>query len=145
MPQTQDATLRIDDLIKLGSSLTVNELAQIKDFGPVITEAIVQWFQDKTNTEFLKKLAAKGVSILAVPNEVSKQFQGLTFVFTGELKTMTRDQAKEAVINRGGEVSENVSKKTSFVVVGENPGSKYQKAQKLGVQIISETEFLKML
>jgi len=85
------------------------------------------------------------VSILAVPNEVSKQFQGLTFVFTGELKTMTRDQAKEAVINRGGEVSENVSKKTSFVVVGENPGSKYQKAQKLGVQIISETEFLKML
>jgi len=62
-------------------------------------------------------------------------------VFTGELKTMTRDQAKEAVINRGGEVSENVSKKTSFVVVGENPGSKYQKAQKLGVQIISETEF----
>ncbi|MDQ5882853.1 MAG: ligase [Patescibacteria group bacterium] len=145
MPQTQDATLRIDYLIKLGSSLTVNELAQIKDFGPVITEAIVQWFQDKTNTEFLKKLAAKGVSILAVPNEVSKQFQGLTFVFTGELKTMTRDQAKEAVINRGGEVSENVSKKTSFVVVGENPGSKYQKAQKLGVQIISETEFLKML
>jgi len=54
MPQAQDATLRIDDLIKLGSSLTVNELAQIKDFGPVITEAIVQWFQDKTNTEFLK-------------------------------------------------------------------------------------------
>ncbi|MBP8718407.1 MAG: NAD-dependent DNA ligase LigA, partial [Candidatus Atribacteria bacterium] len=142
IPQAQDATLRLEDLIKLGSSLTVNELAQIEDFGPVITEAIVQWFQDKTNIEFLKKLATKGVIILAVPSETSKQFQGLTFVFTGELKTLTREQAKEAVINRGGEVSENVSKKTSFVVVGENPGSKYEKAQKLGVQIISEAEFL---
>lgn len=145
IPQAQDATLRLEDLIKLGSSLTVNELAQIEDFGPVITEAIAQWFQDKANIEFLKKLAKKGVIILAVPSETSKQFQGLTFVFTGELKTLTREQAKEAVINRGGEVSENVSKKTSFVVVGENPGSKYEKAQKLGVQIISEAEFLKML
>ena len=75
----------------------------------------------------------------------SQKLAGKTFVLTGVLKSLTRDEAKERIRSLGGDTSESVSRKTNFVVVGENPGSKREQAKKLGIKILSEQEFLKML
>jgi DNA ligase (NAD+) len=94
----------------------------------------------------LKKLEKNGVLLkpLEKPKEGGR-FEGKSFVFTGELSSLTRDEAKNKVRSSGGEVSESVSAKTSFVVAGENPGSKYDKAKKLGVTVLDEKDFLKMV
>jgi DNA ligase (NAD+) len=137
--------LQIKDLIKLSSSLRLEELMQISSFGPKISETVVDWFQDKNNLNFLKKLAIKGIKILPVFLETKGKFKNLTFVFTGLLKSMSREEAKAKAISLGGTVNESVSSKTDYVVAGGNPGSKYNRAKKLGVKIISEGEFLKVL
>jgi len=137
--------LQIKDLIKLSSSLRFEELMQISSFGPKISQAIFNWFQDKNNLNFLKKLAIKGIKILFVFLESKGKLKDLTFVFTGILKSMSREKAKAKTISLGGIVNESVSSKTDYVVVGDDPGSKYNRAKKLGVKIISEKEFLKML
>ena len=137
--------LQIKDLIKLSSSLRLEELMQISSFGPKISQAIFGWFQDKNNLNFLKKLAIKGIKILPVFLETKGKLKNLTFVFTGILKSMSREKAKAKIISLSGTVNESVSSKTDYVVAGENPGSKYDQAKKLGVNIISEGEFLKML
>jgi len=137
--------LDIKDLITLSHALTFDELMQILSFGPKISQAIIDWFQDKNNLNFLKKLASKGIKLLPVPLETKGKFKNLTFVFTGFLKSMSREKAKAKVISAGGTVNESVSSKTNYVVTGKNPGSKYNQAKKLGVKTISEAEFLKML
>jgi len=137
-------TPQIEDLIKFISSLRKEEILTIPSFGPKIAEAIVDWFNDKNNIEFLKKLSKKGIEIIK-STQKSNKLQGLTFVFTGALKSLSREEAKQKVIELGGEVSESVSSKTDYLVKGEEPGSKYEKALKLGVKIISEKEFLKMI
>ena len=137
--------LQIKDLIKLSSSLRLEELMQIPSFGPKISQAIFDWFQDKNNLNFLKKLAIKGIKILPIFLETKGKFKNLTFVFTGILKSMSREGVKAKVISAGGIVNESVSSKTDYVVAGENPGSKYDKAKIIGVKIITEKEFLKML
>ena len=137
--------LQIKDLIKLSSFIKLEELRQIPSFGPKISEAIVDWFQDKNNLNFLKKLASKGIKILPVFLETKGKLKNLTFVFTGVLKSMSREKAKAKIISLGGIVNESVSSKTDYVVAGENPGSKYDRAKKLGVKIITEKEFLKMI
>jgi DNA ligase (NAD+) len=75
----------------------------------------------------------------------AKKLTGLSFVVTGSLEKMSRDEAKQAIRDHGGDVSESVSKKTSYVVVGENPGSKLEKAEELGIKILNENEFLKII
>jgi len=137
--------LQIKDLIKLSSFIKLEELRQIPSFGPKISEAIVDWFQDKNNLNFLKKLAIKGIKILPVFLETKGKLKNLTFIFTGILKSMSREKAKAKIISLSGTVNESVSSKTNYVVAGENPGSKYNRAKKLGVKIINEREFLKML
>ncbi|MDD5569366.1 MAG: NAD-dependent DNA ligase LigA [Candidatus Pacebacteria bacterium] len=123
---------------------TLEDLQQIRDVGPVAAKSIYEWFRDARNVKFLEKLEANGVSYVKEPKKGTK-LSNKKFVLTGSLKSMEREDAKQRIIGLGGEVSESVSKNTDYVVAGENPGSKYEKAKKLGVKIIGEQEFLKML
>ena len=123
---------------------SLEELKEIPDIGDIVAESIYSWFHDKKNLEFIQKLLDAGVKILP-PKKIKTKLKGKTFVFTGALKSMTRDEASEKVRLLGGHVSSSVSRNTDYVVVGENPGSKYERAKKLGIKILSEEEFLKMI
>jgi len=118
------------------------DLEKIQDIGPVVAESIYNWFDDKNNKEFLERLL-KAVNIKNQKSKVkSQKLKDLIFVFTGELNSLAREDAKKKVRELGGNISESVSKKTNYVVAGGNPGSKYDKAKKIGVKIINEKEFL---
>jgi DNA ligase (NAD+) len=132
------------DVLAWGLKLAPADLELLPDIGPVVSKSIVEYFKERRNEKFLRKLAKVGVEIISEAHE-SKKFAGKTFVFTGALTSLTREEAKELVLKNGGEVSETVSKKTSYVVAGSEPGSKLQKAKKLGVTVIGEAEFLKLL
>jgi len=120
------------------------EINNLNNIGPVVSESIYEYFQDKSNLYFIDKLIKNGVSVF-YEKKVNFKLSGKTFVVTGTLKTMDRNEIKKKIIENGGGISSSVSLKTSFVLVGDNPGSKYKDAQKIGVKIISESEFLKML
>jgi DNA ligase (NAD+) len=138
--------ISIQKLIKIASGLTSEDFKQIPMIGPIIGQAIADWFQDKKNIAFLKKLEKKGIRVLPIKiTESEGKFANLSFVITGVLDSMSREQVKNEIINQGGKVLETVSAKTDFVILGKNPGSKYEKAKKLGVKIIDEKEFLKMI
>lgn len=122
---------------------SLEELQAIDGIGDVASESIYKWFRNKKNLEFLKKLKDNGVEI--VYEAVKNKLEGKTFVLTGSLNTITRDEAEEMIRSNGGSASGSVSKSTDFVVVGDNPGSKAEKAKDLGVKIISEEDFLKMV
>ena len=126
---------------------TFEELIQIPEIGPNTAQSIVDFFADEHNRRFLEKLFSVGVEVEEIreEEEAEKPLSGKTFVFTGALSSMTRDEASELVESLGGRVSSSVSRKTDYVVVGENPGSKYDKAKKLGVTTITEEEFLKLV
>ena len=126
---------------------TVDELTEINEIGPTTAQSIVDFFRDEHNKKFLDKLFKFGVEIIEPeiePEDDKKPLDGLTFVFTGELKSLTRTQAQELVKKLGGKATNSVSKKTDYVVVGENPGSKYRKALELGVKIIDEGKFIEL-
>lgn len=120
------------------------DLERIKDVGPKMAESIYDWFRKKENEDFMKRLDDVGVRITP-PEKQQNILEGKTFVFTGTLTGFERNEAKERVRKLGGEVSESVSKKTDFVVAGENPGTKKSKAEKLRVRILSENEFVDVL
>lgn len=119
-------------------------LETISDVGQVVAKSIVEWFNDKVNLKLLEKLSAAGVLIAKVKT-AAKILAGQTFVLTGELESFTRDEAKDKIRNLGGNVAGSVSKQTDYVVAGKEPGSKYDKAQKLGIKIINEKEFLALI
>ena len=120
------------------------ELEGIHDVGPKVAESILDYFQDKDNINYVKELFRLGIKVKKV--KLKKQtLKDKIFVLTGSLKSLTRDEAKKKLRDLGAKVPSSVSKQTDFVVAGENSGSKYEKAQKLGVQIIKEDTFLKML
>jgi DNA ligase (NAD+) len=126
---------------------SIEGLKKIQDVGPKVAESIYKWFRDKRNLEFLEKLKKAGINII-ISQKAKVRSQKLNkkiFVLTGELESMTRDEAKEKIRELGGDVSSSVSKNTDFVVAGSEPGSKFDKAQKLGVRILSEKEFLKTI
>jgi DNA ligase (NAD+) len=124
---------------------SLEELQKIMDVGPVVAKSIYNYFQDKRNLQFLEKLKKVGVEIIVEKKRKYQPLKGKTFVLTGGLETMTREEAKEKIRLLGGEISESVSSKTDCVIVGKEPGSKYEKAKKLGVKTVSEKEFLKLL
>ncbi len=130
------------------SQARVDDLQQIEGIGPNIAEGIVDWFSRPFNQQVLKKLKAAGVwptgGRSQAENRKSGSFAGLTFVVTGTLPTFSREQAKEFIESHGGKVTDSVSKKTSYLVLGEAPGSKLEKAKSLGVKIISEEELRKL-
>ena len=140
-----DLSRAFGDLSAL-SNTNADELQQIEGLGPNIAESIVDWFSQPTNQNLLKKLMAAGVWPVAKKNEKKKEgaLTGFTFVVTGTLPTLSRDGVKEFFEQNGGKVTDSVSKKTSYLVLGENPGSKAEKAQTLGVKIINEVELRKL-
>ena len=130
------------------SKATADDLEQIEGVGPNIAESIVDWFGSPVNQNVLKKLRSVGMwpesGTIQVESQRSDVFTGLTFVVTGTLPTFSRDDAKAFIESHGGKVTSSVSKKTSYLVLGENPGSKFDKAKSLGVEIIDEDELKKL-
>ncbi len=126
--------------------MTAEKLQEIPDIGPAVAQSIVDYFKDKRHETLIKKFEKAGIEIesrkLAAK---SQKLVGSVFVLTGTLEKMSRDEAKAKIRALGGEVSESVSKTTDFVVLGLEPGAKYERAKKLGVKIISEREFSAML
>jgi len=122
---------------------------QIKGIGEKAAQSLFRYFQDEKNWQQLQDLLSLGVELAAPSDSPSampaKKLAGKSFVLTGALKHLTRDQAKDKIRLLGGKVLSQVSKNTDFVVVGEKPGSKYKKAKELGIKTISEEEFLKLL
>ena len=125
------------------------ELDKIPDIGPKISKAIYEWFRSEKNQKLIDELFAAGVKIEKKPAPYRTKgsgagLQGLVFVLTGSLETMTREAAKEKIRLLGGEISESVSEKTDYIITGREPGSKLKKARKLGIKTLDEEEFLKM-
>ncbi|MDP3962575.1 MAG: NAD-dependent DNA ligase LigA [bacterium] len=118
------------------------EVEAIHGVGPIVAQAVVDWFKNKDNKMFVKNLL-KHLEIEKV--KAASKLSGKSFVFTGSLPTLEREDAQEMVRKNGGDVSSSVSKNTTYVVAGESAGSKLDKARELGVKIISEEEFLRML
>ena len=128
---------------------SLEEIDIIRDIGPVVTKSIFDWFQDRENLKFIEKLLKSGVKIksphFAKASRGKQKLAGKSFVFTGGLETLTRDEAKEKARELGADISESVSKQTSFVIAGADPGSKYDKAKRLNIKILNEKEFLKLI
>jgi len=122
---------------------TLLELQAVDGVGDVVAESIYNWFKDKKNKNLLIKLL-KEITVKEGKGTKEK-LSGKTFVLTGTLSSMSRDQAKEKIRSLGGNISSSVSKKTDYVLVGSDPGSKYEKAQELGVKILNEQAFKKLL
>lgn len=123
---------------------TFDELIAVKDVGDIIAKSIVSYFQNEENCRVIDELRLVGVnmSFLGKQVEVSDEFSNKTFVLTGSLESITREAAKEKIELLGGKTSSTVSSKTDVVVVGSKPGSKYEKAQELGITIWTESEFI---
>jgi len=121
------------------------ELAQIDQIGPVMAESIYEYFRNQKNHQVIDKLLQAGVKPQKPEKLQAGKLAGKTIVVTGTLKNFTRQQIEQAIRQAGAKSSSSVSKKTDFVLAGENPGSKLDKAQKLAVKVISEKQFLKMI
>jgi len=128
------------------AAATEEELEEVPEVGPKVAASIVEFFSEPANRQLIKKLNKAGVHPTAEKRVVkSQKLAGKSFVFTGGLANRSREEAGELVVEHGGKVSGSVSKKTDYVVVGTDPGSKYDKAKELGVSILTETEFEKLL
>ena len=124
---------------------TASELCAIEDFGEITAESVVNYFANETNRDLCRRLIAAGVRTEAVTPPATDDLAGLTFVLTGTLPTLSRDEASAMIKAKGGKVSGSVSAKTSYVVAGEAAGSKLTKANALGVPVIDEDGLRKML
>ena len=124
---------------------TVEELTCVSDVGAVTAENIASWFAQPQAKEMVEKLRTAGVNFESQRTVTDTRFAGMTFVLTGALTMFTRDEATEKIELFGGKASGSVSKKTTYVVVGENAGSKERKARELGIPILSEQDFLNMI
>lgn len=124
----------------------LQDLENIQDVGPIVAKSIYSWFKEKRNIKYLEKFKDVGVRIIYSKLKIKNlKFTNKVFVLTGGLETMTRDEAKQRIRELGGDISESVSKQTDYVIVGSEPGSKYDQAKKLGVKIINEKEFLNLI
>lgn len=142
-----DLTKRFADLDELGRA-TKNELMIIEGVGPNIAEAIVDWFSREGNRNLIRKFRDRGVWPINQPVQPGERgtqpLEGLTFVITGTLPVLSRDEARDLIQEWGGKVTESVSKKTNYLVLGENPGSKLDKARELNIPILDESALRKM-
>lgn len=136
-----------DDLAQQFGSLeklmdaSLDDINNIENIGPVVAQSVYDFFRKKENVKFIQKLMKNGVKIHHEYKKAGK-LTGKTFVITGTLESMSRDEAKEKIKSLGGKITESVSKETDYVVVGSDPGSKYDKALKLGITILDEKKFL---
>ena len=126
-------------------SATYEQLIQIRDIGEITAKYIYDYFQDKSNIELIDNLLKRGITIEEFATTNNSYFSGKKIVLTGGLKSFSRDELTNKLISFGAEVVSSVSKNTSLVIVGEAPGSKYQKAKELGIEIIDEDKLLELL
>lgn len=124
----------------------VEEIAMLDDVGQIMAESIYQFFRQDQTVDLIEKLENAGLNMKEETEEgIDERFKGFTFVLTGSLENYTREEAGEIIEKLGGKVSSSVSKKTSYVIAGEEAGSKLTKAQELGVTILNEAEFMEMI
>lgn len=124
---------------------SAEELSAVEGIGPTIAHAIIEWFEVDWHREIIESWQRAGVIMVEEAKVLDQRFAGMTFVLTGALSGFTREEADEAITSRGGKSASSVSKKTSYVVVGESPGSKYDKALELGIPVLDEAAFVKLL
>jgi DNA ligase (NAD+) len=142
-----DLAGNFNELEKLATA-TITELEALEGIGPNIAQAIVDWFAQPSNKIILKKLNAVGpweTSQIDAEAEVEQTLSGLTFVITGTLSSMKRSEAKALIERYGGKVTGSVSKSTNYLVAGESPGSKLDKANSLGVEVLDEPNLIALL
>ena len=125
------------------------EIESLEGFGPNITQSIIEWFAQEKNQILISKLHQAGVWPVKEPSakktSSNLRLSGLTFVITGTLPTMSRNDAKQLIQTNGGKVTSSVSKNTDYLVLGEDPGSKYDKAKKLGIPMLDEQDLINLL
>lgn len=127
------------------SEQTLDSLTQINEIGPIMAESICEFFQSPHTKKILEKLKTAGIAMEGKARKKSGKLTGKTFVLTGGLDSFSRTQAQDIIKSFGGRVSSSVSEQTDFVIAGKEPGSKYDKAKKLNVKIITEQEFRKLI
>ncbi len=127
------------------ANASIEELTQVSDVGAVTAENIYEWFHSPESVRLIQRLKDAGVNMESKRSITDTRFVGMTFVLTGALTKFTRDEATEKIELFGGKAAGSVSKKTTYVVVGENAGSKEKKARELGIPILSEDDFLAMI
>ena len=132
---------RLDDFFDLSEE----DLMEVEGIGPEVAASVYQFFRDKKNRESIVLLKKAGVKVIEPKAKEKGKLAGKTFLFTGALKTLERDEARTLVESLGGMTASSVSKKVDFVVVGEDPGSKFDKAKELGIKTLTEEEFKKMI
>ncbi|HSB07233.1 MAG TPA: NAD-dependent DNA ligase LigA, partial [Thermodesulfobacteriota bacterium] len=132
---------RLDDFFHLSEE----DLQQIEEVGPEVAASIVRFFRDKKNKESIERLKKAGVKVIEPQIKGKGKLVGKVFVFTGALKSYEREEARILVESLGGVTASSVSKKVDFVVAGEGPGSKFDKAKELGIKILTEEEFRNMV
>lgn len=139
--------LTMNDLLILTQEMNMEKLETVEGFGAKLSQEILDWFKAEKNQNLLKKMEEAGVHFQEVEKPFSLKFKGMTFVVTGTMKTLSRDQAKERIRQNGGKVANAVSAKTSYLVQGESEkaSTKEKSAKKHGVKIVTEEEFLKLL
>jgi DNA ligase (NAD+) len=125
--------------------LSEEDLMEVQGIGPEVAASVHQFFGDKKNKESIDRLRKAGVKVIEPKVKEKGKLAGKTFVFTGVLKTFGRDEARTLVESLGATTASTVSKKVDFVVVGEDPGSKFDKAKELGIRTLTEEEFKKMI
>jgi len=121
------------------------DLISVPDVGEVVADSIAEFLADKHSQDLLDDYLKTGIDVTPLKRRSEQPLAGKSFVFTGSLETLSRDEAKQRVLDRGGDVSESVSKKTGYVVVGKDPGSKAAKARELGVKVLDEREFMDLI
>mgnify|MGYP001602367203 CR=1 FL=1 len=137
--------LTISDLLQIMKNLTLDEIKNVEGVGDKIGETLHQWFHEEKNEKFLEKLENLGVKLKTSSLTSTGSLAGKSFVLTGSLSTLTRDQAKALIKSKGGKVHSTVSKDTDYVIVGGSAGSKFKKAQELNIKTLTEEEFSAMV
>jgi len=124
---------------------TEEELTAVPDIGGITASNLVRWFSDPQSRDMIERLRQAGVNFACREQVLDTRFAGMTFVLTGALSLFTREEATAQIEAMGGKAASSVSKKTTYVVAGENAGSKLKKANELGIPVLSEADFLNML
>jgi DNA ligase (NAD+) len=125
--------------------VTEEELLAVREVGPELAQSVVRFFRDQGNREVMGKLQEAGLTIVEPGVGEMAKLKGLTFVFTGALESFTRDEARDLVESFGGKTASRISKKVDYVVVGSDPGSKYDRARELGIPVLTENQFREMV
>jgi DNA ligase (NAD+) len=143
--EKKSQNLTIQELIQIGTGLRPDRLQEVEGFGEKVAKAVCEWFHSEKNQQFMEKLARVGVTLKSEQKMQEQKLQGKSFVITGTLKTLSREDAKKMIRDLGGKVQGAVSSNTEYLLCGENAGSKLNEAKKLDIKILSEEEFLGLI